>query len=707
LESLETARANHHAEQRRWLRIAEWALIVFLAAQFGFRTLPDAWRTLNTDFPNYYLTARLVREHYDTSRIYEWRWIERQKDHRNIDQRVVGMVPITPFSTLAVYPLTSLPPLTAKHCWIVINLGLLLAALYLLRAITQLPWRRLALVAALSGPLRINFTYGQYYVLLLFLLTLSYWLYIRAKRFRSGVAIGLAVGLKVFPVIFLFYFLRKKDQRAFLGGVAGSLFSGAVSLLVFGWSLNRVYLFEVLPATLRGEALDPYNLKLGSIASLLHHLFIYEPLSNPHPALNAPALFAILHPLLQMAILAPALLLAVPNDIRPRQLHLEWAAIILASLAISTSPASYLFTILILPACLLLAALPQKKHGLWTAILLVLYAATGLLSGTNHAPGGWLALLQMPRLCATILLCAIAYAFLLGQQREHATRDRRARTLWALALALVLAFNIAAGLRHQRGLYAGYQYRVSIPNQVLMASSPAAQADSVHFIAMSGDGYRSAVSYTSDVRLSSTSHDDYLSLAAANGSLWLEHTGENSAILSTREGQNSIQQAESPAASPDGKWLAFLREDRGRARIWLRSLNQPTEADKPLTPLQFNVFEMSFQPAGNLIFSAESGGQPGLFITDQVGNIHPLNINDARYPAVSLDGHWLAYSQFQHGNWNLWLRNLDDGKSQRLTQAACNDIEPTWTADAKTLVYASDCGRALWFTAISKRRIFP
>ena len=42
LESLETARANHHAEQRRWLRIAEWALIVFLAAQFGFRTLPDA-----------------------------------------------------------------------------------------------------------------------------------------------------------------------------------------------------------------------------------------------------------------------------------------------------------------------------------------------------------------------------------------------------------------------------------------------------------------------------------------------------------------------------------------------------------------------------------------------------------------------------------------------------------------------------------------
>lgn len=56
----------------RWVRIVDWALVALLSIQFFARTLPNAWHTLNTDFPNYYLTARLAREHYDTSRIYEW-----------------------------------------------------------------------------------------------------------------------------------------------------------------------------------------------------------------------------------------------------------------------------------------------------------------------------------------------------------------------------------------------------------------------------------------------------------------------------------------------------------------------------------------------------------------------------------------------------------------------------------------------------------
>src|ERR1700710_435895 len=170
------------SDLRRWLHVGEWLLFALLSAHMVVRTLPKAWHTLNTDFPNYYLTARLVREHYDTSRVYEWIWLQRQKDHRDIDQRIVGMVPITPFSTLVVYPFTSMSALAAKHCWLIVNLGLLVATLLLLRILTQLPWRRIALVAALSFPLRVNFLYGQFYVLLLFLLTLACWLYLRQQR---------------------------------------------------------------------------------------------------------------------------------------------------------------------------------------------------------------------------------------------------------------------------------------------------------------------------------------------------------------------------------------------------------------------------------------------------------------------------------------------------------------------------------------------
>src|SRR4051812_49249213 len=137
---------------KKWIRIVEWMLVAVLLIQFSARTVPSAWRTLNTDFPNYYLTARLAHEHYDTSRVYEWIWLQRQKDHRQIDQRIVGMVPITPFSTLMVYPLTSLRPLAAKHCWLIANIGLLFLTLALLRSITHLPWSRIALITALSIP---------------------------------------------------------------------------------------------------------------------------------------------------------------------------------------------------------------------------------------------------------------------------------------------------------------------------------------------------------------------------------------------------------------------------------------------------------------------------------------------------------------------------------------------------------------------------
>jgi hypothetical protein len=697
-------KVDNHPELLPWLRVAEWMLCGLLAVHLGVRTLPRAWHTLNTDFPNYYLTARLLREHYDMSRVYEWIWLQRQKDHRDIDQRTVGMVPITPFSTLVVYPITSLPALAAKRCWLILNLGLLFTTLFLLHALTQLPWRRLALVVALSFPLTVNFAFGQYYVLLLFLLTLSCWLYIRQWRFLTGVVVGLSAGLKIFPVLYLLYFLRKRDLRALAGGVVGSLCTGIVSLVAFGWDLNRTYLVQVLPAVFRGEGLDPYNLQLESLGSLLHRLFVYEPQVNQHPAMNAPWLFAVLHPLLQMALIAPALLLVVPNETCPRRIRLEWAAIILPSLAISTSPASYLFTLLILPVCLILESLQLENSGLWTAMLLPLYAAAGFLRGTNDGREGWLVLLGVPRLYALILLSVFAYALLIRpERREAASLDRRA---WGFALSLLLAFNILSGLRHQQGLYADYQWRIPAPKQILMAAGPAIEEDVVPFTALLSDGYHTAVDRLGVVRFSSTSHDDYLAVTAANGERWVEQTGHESTIVPSLEERGNIRQAESPVASFDGRWLAFLRENRGRARLWIHDLEQPAQADRPLTPPDLNVLEMSFLPKGELVFSATSDGRPSLFTTDQAGSIRSLGMDDARYPSVSPDGHWLAYSELQSGNWNLWLRNLENGKTLRLTHAACNTIEPAWTPDSRTVIYASDCGRGLWFTAICRRPIF-
>ena len=691
-------------EPHRWICIGEWVLFALLAAYLGGRTLPRAWHTLNTDFPNYYLTARLVHEHYDTSRIYEWIWLQRQKDHRDIDQRIVGMAPITPFSTLVVYPLTSISALAAKRCWIIFNLGLLFATVSFLHALTRLPWRRIALVAALSFPLHMNFLLGQYYILLLFLLTLSCWLYVRQRQLLSGITLGLAAGLKIFPIFYLLYFLRKRDLRAFVGGIVGSLGTAVVSVLVFGWELHRTYLMQVLPSALRGDGLDPYNLNSASFGSLLHRLFIYEPQLNQHPAVNAPWLFAIFHPLLQMAVMAPVLLLVSPNETHPRRVRLEWAAILLATLAISTSPASYLFTLLILPVCLIWDSFERPNDRLSVAILLSLYVAAGLLKATSSGTEGWSALLAVPRLYALILLCVFTCALLIKQQPRESSKNYR--LAWTGAFGVVLMFSVASNLRHQRGLYADYQWRISTPKEVFMAAHPVIRNDAVLFVAFMLDGYHSAIEHLDTVQFGSRSYNDELAVATANDEILVEQAGHESTIVATLGGISDIRQAESPVVSPDSRWIAFLRDDHGRARIWVRALGQPDSADKPLTPPELNVLEMSYLPKGELVFAADSDGHSRLFTTDQSGNIRPLGMNEVRYPSFSPNGRWLAYSQLEGGNWNIWLRDLDNSETHRLTHAACNDIESTWSLDSQTLIYASDCGRGLWLTALCRRRIF-
>jgi Tol biopolymer transport system component len=268
-----------------------------------------------------------------------------------------------------------------------------------------------------------------------------------------------------------------------------------------------------------------------------------------------------------------------------------------------------------------------------------------------------------------------------------------------------MLLDVASGLRHQSGLYADYPWRLPTAANMLQANGPVTQNDTILFTAMVPDGYHTAMQRDDGISFD-TGGVDQLAVTATSVEQWTEETGRESTIVSSIPGREVIRQAESPVVSSDGRWLASLREEHGRTTIWLRALDHPGRRDEGLTPAEFNVLEMSFLPNGALVFSAESnGGRPGLFLLDLAGAISSLGTDEARYPAVSPDGHWLAFSKLQSGNWHLWLRDLHNGQTSRLTHADCNNVEPTWASDSKTLIYASDCGRALWFTALCRRRI--
>src|SRR5262249_53821501 len=74
----------------------------------------------------------------------------------------------------------------------------------------------------------------------------------------------------------------------------------------------------------------------------------------------------------------------------------------------------------------------------------------------------------------------------------------------------------------------------------------------------------------------------------------------------------AVEKAEQPVTSPDGRWLMFIREVRGRGSLWIKNL----EADKErelVTP-EHDVLEAAFTHDGaEIIFSAQPHGEPALF----------------------------------------------------------------------------------------------
>jgi hypothetical protein len=710
---------NPGSDQKPWRDLAtkliiaaEWLALLAAVSYLCVRTLPRAWQKLDTDFPNYYLTARLLHEGYDTDRIYEWIWMQRQKDHVRIeksDQSVVAFVTLTPFSPLLVWPLTSWEPLPAKHIWIAFNLALLVPVGVFIHLLTSLEWRRIALLIVATFPIHRNLQYGQYYILLLLVFVASLLLYVRKKRVLAGLLLGIAAGLKIFPALFLLYFLRKRDPKAAMGLILGSIAASIISIAIFGFQLSRTYLQQVLPWALRGEGMDPYALTTNSMSSLLHHLFIYEPEWNPHPLLHAPILVALLQPVFQFMMLSAAILLVSPHDMRPRQLRLEWAAYVVSLLVISTMPASYHFTLLILPMAIMTSLLIQQKRFPALALLAVLYLGTcfplwAKLVGTNWSV---LAVLRL-WLATAFYLCCLA---LLWQQQRTTGEHRSSQWVWSGVLASLMALEVGASVHHQQGAFGRSAERVPTREAVILAAEPVAHGNSTFFVSMSSDGYQAGQRSEQGVSLRSDGVDQ-LALTTVGDKTWVEESGLKSRIVSVGSDlaaeRLAVDNAEFPVASPDGKWLAYLRSEHGRSRIWLHDLKEAVPIDVLITPPNLNVFEMSFSPDGSIAFSAAEEHQaPHLFLIQDKIRLQQVISEEARYPAVSPDGQWLAYSRRSGGVWNLWLRRMNSVEDRRITDANCNDVSPSWEADSRTLLFASDCGRAFGLTALYRQRVLP
>jgi hypothetical protein len=710
----------------KWLRPAvvhalpwiEIAALVVLAGLLLWKGVLPGWRVLNTDFPNYYIVARLLREGYSLDRIYDWVWLQRIKDHWGLAQPLVGYAGLTPFSAIPIVPLSIFPALVAKRLWIICNLLLLGGSVELLTRVTLLGRRRVWLLVLLAVfPLRTCFLFGQMHLLVLFLLTLTYFFLCKEKQTACAAALALAGLLKVYPFAFALYFLWKKQWRMLFTLLSATLLFAAIGYVWMGREVIDTYILQILPRSIQGEVLDPYSAHAASAAALFHKLFIFEPILNPNPLLNSPALYAALYPLWQVAMLLPVLAVLNRQRDRLRAEPLEWAAYVFLLLVLSPVPSSYHFVAMTFSMVLLIDHLDVRKNYAIAALAVSLYLA---ISAVEFFPA---TVVAFSRLWCELLLWSV-FLICLWRNRGGLRNDSwRAVSLYAFGV-IVWTAGAFSYHRHFAHLKEDTARRIKVSVAAYLSTGVHRTFEGYLFTAMLRDRYRVVDQAGREVwrnHAGGAWRDELSAAAAPQAPLLLmefaDNTGSRVAILPSNASSTVpqhmpawIADAESPAVSATGSSIAFIRETKGRGTLWLLRLGQPlgTLHAKPLQLVgpSYDVRNVAFAPSGLVLFAARvdrhvsifslfPGSDPRVFLSEN---------DDVDSPAVSPDERFMAFTKLVENRWQLGYIDVATGHERMLTFGDCNAYSPEW-AGPETIDYATDCGRGLGLTALASLSI--
>ena len=127
------------------------------------------------------------------------------------------------FFAILLAPLKGLDPTAALWAWGGVQVVLMLALFaFPLRRLLPMDWRATALYAfvfASSVPLLHNVKWGQVSVLLVLSVLASFQAYQRGWRVLAGTCLAFAAAIKYYPIVFLVYFLARRDARVVMEGV--------------------------------------------------------------------------------------------------------------------------------------------------------------------------------------------------------------------------------------------------------------------------------------------------------------------------------------------------------------------------------------------------------------------------------------------------------------------------------------------------------
>jgi hypothetical protein len=651
--------------------LLDWGLGLLLAGLLLAFPVRQGWTHVETDFPNYYTAAVAARKGLPLEKFYDWSWFQREINFAGTERQLGAYVPQSPLALLPFLPLAGLPPQLAKQVWLSVNFILLAITILVLARMTGLPYRWLfAILLAGFGSLSSNFVLGQYYVFLLFLLTLSAYLMSHGRNASAGLVLSVIFALKVYAGPFALFFLARKLWRSLLGFLAGTVVFAAISVIWFGWQANRFYVEGVLPRLMSGMLIDPYHPGQGSVTVLLRKMLVAEPELNPHPWMDAPPACVFLQILFISAILA-LLVLALRKQ---REFSMrEFAWVVVGLLLLAPVNATYVFTLLLAPAAILCREMKLPAR----IVLLLALASLGAslpLRALQFFPRAW-------------LLVALFVWFGWINLRELSHRE----WTWGAGLAFAAAFTVTLSAHGS----SNKQFeRLVQPGYAIATISPAVSLGGLVFQGFGDERYalfKGGEHFTFEGHaLHPTASPKakqviFELVAKKNSRLWRfdPETGTSEALT------DAALDAREPALSADGERVAFISD----GRLWILDAKGPHNSG-------VTASEPSLSPDGSQIVFARDGR---LWMTSTVSGHQQQLVSvhgTAGHPAISPDGRMLAFTVQQRGVRQIWWKPLPDGEAEPLTSGNCNHDSPVWEGDSQRLIFTSDCGRGLGLPAL-------
>jgi hypothetical protein len=237
-------------------RIAAWVLAAaVVAVVFGpslvstFRPPPDTF----LDFSQEWLSAK----NYWTGTAVYADQTEALRRHTGVtpdrDEDVLPWNAHPPAAVALTIPFGKLDYRDAHLVWNLLTLPLFLASVWLIVRELQFPLRVWSVFPAvvlllLCNPVFIQLGQGQLNFPILFLITLAWVADRRGRPGWAGVALGVAIGLKLYPGFLFLYFLFARRWRAIFTGIIAFLAVNGVALAVLGLGEFRTYVERVLPS---------------------------------------------------------------------------------------------------------------------------------------------------------------------------------------------------------------------------------------------------------------------------------------------------------------------------------------------------------------------------------------------------------------------------------------------------------------------------